>query len=548
MQFDLPKDPSSIIKVIGVGGGGSNAVNHMFQQGIKGVDFLICNTDRQALDKSPVPLKICIGESLTKGMGAGSIPEVGRNAAIESIEEIKSILKSGTEMVFITAGMGGGTGTGAAPVIAQAAKEQGILTVGIVTIPFTYEGKKKRIQAENGIRELRNNVDTLLLICNDRLREMYGNLTFTNAFSKANDVLLTAAKGIAEVISIVGNINVDLNDVKTAMTSGGVAVMGSATADGEKRATKAVELALSSPLLNDNNISGARHILLYITYGAEEIMMDEITEITDYIQEEAGLDADMKWGIGQDESLGKKVGVTVIATGFKSTLDMDSLQTGELVKKVMDLHGNPAGSGIGVAPATARTPREGQKPKTTVEPPRKKETTATTSSPKPKSQTPIVQRSIEWPPVSSPVTPPLAGAKTDNPAEPYLITGTGKPLAINNSSESIPPSKVASSAESNEAAPKKPAANLFSGEEQQRKSSERHARLKDLATRLRGPSGISDLEKEPAFKRRNIALDSTPLSSDSEVSRYTLTEEENENGEKRVELKPNNPFLHDNVD
>src|SRR5436190_3756187 len=318
LQFELPKDRTSIIEVIGVGGGGSDAVNHMYRQGIKGVEFIVCNTDAQALEISPVPMKIQLGSSLTEGRGAGSIPEVGRNAAIENIDELKAILGDNTKMVFITAGMGGGTGTGAAPIIAQAAKELGILTVGIVTVPFIFEGKKRKIQADNGIDELKKNVDTLLIICNDKLREMYGNLKLGEAFSHADDILTIAAKGIAEIITVTGYINVDFEDVKTVMTNSGVAIMGSAVANGENRAVQAVEEALASPLLNDNNIKGARYILMNIASGSHEVTMDEIGSITDYIQDEAGLTADIIWGNCTDETLGEKLSVTIIATGFKT--------------------------------------------------------------------------------------------------------------------------------------------------------------------------------------------------------------------------------------
>ena len=321
MNFDLPKDQSSIIKVIGVGGGGSNAVNHMYEQGIKGVDFIVCNTDSQALDISPVPIKVQLGQSLTEGRGAGSIPAVGKNAAIENIDEIQEILAKRTTMVFVTAGMGGGTGTGAAPVIAKAAKDMGILTVGIVTIPFTFEGKKRMNQAAEGLREMRASVDTLLVIRNDKLREIHGNLSLQNAFEQADNILATAAKGIAELISVTGAINVDMNDVNTVMKESGVAIMGQAMAEGEDRAIKAARQALESPLLNDNDIEGAKYILLNITYGSSEVMMDEISDITDYIQHAAGSTADVIWGHGMDESLGEKLSVTIIATGFKSTPD-----------------------------------------------------------------------------------------------------------------------------------------------------------------------------------------------------------------------------------
>jgi cell division protein FtsZ len=316
MNFNLPQEGSSIIKVIGVGGGGSNAVNHMYKQGIKGVDFVVCNTDQQALDTSPVPKKIALGSSLTEGRGAGAQAEVGRNAAIENLDDIKELLEGNTKMVFITAGMGGGTGTGAAPIIAEAAKELGILTVGIVTVPFTFEGKKRKMQAEKGLEELKKHVDTVLVICNDKLRDMYGNLKLGEAFSQADDVLSIAAKGIAEIITIEGYVNVDFEDVRTVMTSSGVAIMGSATTAGEDRATKAVVQALASPLLNDNNIFGASNILLYISSGKEEVTMDEVAEITDYIQVEAGMDADVIWGNGTNLDLEDKLTLTIIATGF----------------------------------------------------------------------------------------------------------------------------------------------------------------------------------------------------------------------------------------
>lgn len=317
IQFEYPRQKSSIIKVIGVGGGGSNAVNHMFSQGITGVDFVVCNTDQQALDASPIPNKLQLGLNLTEGRGAGSRPDVGRQAAEESIDNIKVILESNTKMVFITAGMGGGTGTGAAPVIAKAAKEMGILTVGIVTIPFAFEGRKRIQQAEMGINELRRNVDSILVINNEKIRELYGVHKSSEAFGKANDVLTIAAKGIAEIITVTGHINVDFEDVKTVMKDSGVAIMGTGLAEGENRALSAVEQALVSPLLNDNQIIGAKNILLNIGFGEDEITMDEISEITEYIQNAAGLDADVIWGYGYNEKLGNAVSVTVIATGFE---------------------------------------------------------------------------------------------------------------------------------------------------------------------------------------------------------------------------------------
>ncbi len=341
MNFNLPKEDSSIIKVIGVGGGGSNAVNHMYRQGIRGVDFVICNTDQQALDMSPVPKKIALGSSLTEGRGAGAQAEVGKNAAIENLDDIKAVLENNTKMVFITAGMGGGTGTGAAPIIAEAACEMDILTVGIVTIPFTFEGRKRKMQAEKGLEELRKHVDSVLVICNDKLRDMYGNLKLGEAFSQADDVLSIGAKGIAEIITVEGYVNVDFEDVRTVMTNSGVAIMGSATTSGQERAIKAVQQALASPLLNDNNIYGASNILLYINSGKEEVTMDEVAEITDYIQEEAGLDADVIWGNGTDENLDDKLSITVIATGFSGE-KLEKLEGNEGLKK-MDLYSRENG-------------------------------------------------------------------------------------------------------------------------------------------------------------------------------------------------------------
>ncbi|HKJ42920.1 MAG TPA: cell division protein FtsZ [Sunxiuqinia sp.] len=316
MNFDLDKSSGAIIKVIGVGGGGGNAVNHMYEQGIKDVGFMLCNTDAQALKKSPVPLKLQLGESLTEGRGAGNKPEIGREAAVENIDDVKKTLESSTKMVFITAGMGGGTGTGAAPVIAEACKELGILTVGIVTLPFRNEGRRRIKQAIDGIAEMETHVDSLLVINNERIREMYGDFKISEAFAKADNVLTTAAKGIAEIITVPGYINVDFADVETVMRNSGVAVMGSSRSEGEGRALKAVEDALNSPLLNNNDIHGARDILLNITSGGEEVTMDEIGEITDYIQAKAGHDADLIWGNGVDEALGDQISVTVIATGF----------------------------------------------------------------------------------------------------------------------------------------------------------------------------------------------------------------------------------------
>ncbi|WP_178990333.1 cell division protein FtsZ [Winogradskyella schleiferi] len=319
ISFDLPKHQSNVIKVIGVGGGGSNAINHMFQQGIKGVDFVICNTDSQALQSSGVPNKIQLGVALTEGLGAGANPDVGEEAAIESLEDIRRMLDTNTKMIFITAGMGGGTGTGAAPIIAKMAKELDILTVGIVTMPFQFEGKMRNAQAQRGIEKLRSHVDSLVVINNNKLREVYGNLGFKAGFSKADEVLSTASRGIAEVITHHYTQNIDLRDAKTVLSNSGTAIMGSATASGQTRAQEAIMSALDSPLLNDNKITGAKNVLLLIVSGSQEITIDEIGEINDHIQNEAGHGANIIMGVGEDDDLQESISVTIIATGF----DMD---------------------------------------------------------------------------------------------------------------------------------------------------------------------------------------------------------------------------------
>ena len=316
ISFDLPKNQSNVIKVIGVGGGGSNAINHMFLQGIKGVDFVICNTDAQALQNSGVPNKIQLGVNLTEGLGAGANPEVGEQAAVESIEDLRRMLGSNTKMVFITAGMGGGTGTGAAPVIAKLAKELEILTVGIVTMPFQFEGKTRNEQAARGVDTLRSHVDSLVVINNNKLREVYGNLGFKAGFSKADEVLSTASRGIAEVITHHYTQNIDLRDAKTVLSNSGTAIMGSSTSSGKSRAQEAIMEALDSPLLNDNKITGAKNVLLLIVSGSQEITIDEIGEINDHIQNEAGHGANIIMGVGEDESLQESISVTIIATGF----------------------------------------------------------------------------------------------------------------------------------------------------------------------------------------------------------------------------------------
>lgn len=526
MEFDLPKGSTSIIKVIGVGGGGSNAVNHMYDQGIKGVDFIVCNTDRQALDISPVPLKIQLGPSLTEGRGAGSIPEIGRNAAVENIEEIRAFLGDGTKMVFVTAGMGGGTGTGAAPVIAQIAKELGILTVGIVTVPFSFEGRKRRQQAEEGLEAMRNNVDTLLVINNERLREMAGNLSLVNAFSKADNVLTTAAKGIAEVISVTGAINVDFNDVNTVMKDSGVAIMGSSQAEGEDRALVAVKEALNSPLLNDNDISGAKYVLLNITYGDVDVTMDEISEITDYIQDEAGSTADVIWGHGYDATLGDKLSVTLIATGF----------------------GSQPITGFEKAPErTVRTLEE--EPKNEIKAPLTSPTQVVDSTP---SEEPFLKvKDVEEPVAEKTVTPtPAVEPQTGINFDWDLSSETTKPLET--PTQTIVQPKEEEEVKrfflEDEVEQKNNLENVqtrvaLSPEEMQRRNTERMERIQQYNVKLKKAEGLKELEDEPAYVRRNIHLEDVSKSAEQKVSRFGLTDDQNGSG-----LRTNNSFLHDNVD
>lgn len=544
LQFDLPKENSSIIKVIGVGGGGSNAVNYMYDQGIVGVDFIVCNTDRQALNISPVPLKVQLGASLTDGCGAGAIPEIGRNSAIENIEDIREFLGKGTKMVFVTAGMGGGTGTGAAPVIAEVARELGILTVGIVTIPFGFEGRKRRQQAEDGIEEMRKNVDTLLVINNERLREMSGNLTIGNAFAQADNVLTIAAKGIAEVISVTGNINVDFNDVNTVMKNSGVAIMGSAAAEGENRAIEAVQNALSSPLLNDNDISGAKYVLLNITYGDKEVLMDEITAITDYIQDESGSTADVIWGHGYDATLGDKLSVTLIATNFNTA---------------------PL-TGLDKAPERVVRKLEEETKKEIVQP---------LNSPTQKTETTIRnEEQIDDTPFiktaenenNKEVRHELSGenlnenqieerrweldekthTETENIKE-WDFVDEAKEEDLEAKKEISEPEiivhKLEDPVEKRIEEEEHSRKNVLSNEEQQRRAQERLTRIKEYTDKIKKADGLNELEKEPAYLRQNIQLDNSNHSKENNISRFGISKDENGNN-----LRGNNSFLHDNVD
>ncbi|OGX81180.1 cell division protein FtsZ [Hymenobacter lapidarius] len=495
-KFDIPAQNKSIIKVIGVGGGGSNAVKHMHKQGIKDVEFIICNTDHQALQSSTVPNKLQIGVDLTEGLGAGAKPERGRQAALESKEQIRDLLNQGTKMLFITAGMGGGTGTGAAPVIAQVAQELGILTVGIVTAPFMFEGKKKRQQAEEGIKALSEHCDTVLVILNDKLPQIYGNLTMGAAFAKADTVLTTAAKSIAEIITVTADVNVDFEDVKTVMKDSGAAVMGSSVTDGENRARRAAEEALNSPLLNNTDIHGAQRILLSIMSGAEhELEMDELTEITEYIQEKAGQDAEMIFGHGIDESLGQSIRVTVIATGFAR--DAHSIST-------------PGVSSHTEAAPVAAAPVEAAPAQVAPAAPVASGASAPfvpsfgSTAPEPAR----VTFDLNGP--SAHTAPPLAGIPASAPTEPVL-TSTPAPAPT-------PENRT------------RPAMDA--------QALERRRRLQELSNGL-PPEAVSQYDT-PAYLRRQVKLENVEPSSAQNISRFNLSDDN--------ELLGDNRFLHDNVD
>jgi cell division protein FtsZ len=540
MEFDLPKETSSIIKVIGVGGGGSNAVNHMYNQGIIGVDFIVCNTDRQALDISPVPLKIQLGPSLTEGRGAGSLPEIGKNAAIENIDEIRELLGKNTKMVFITAGMGGGTGTGAAPVIAEVAREMNILTVGIVTVPFNFEGRKRRQQAEEGLERIRQNVDTLLVINNERLREITGNLTITNAFSQADDILTVAAKGIAEVISVTGSMNVDFNDVNTVMRNSGRAIMGSAAAEGDNRAVNAVQQALASPLLNDNDISGAQYVLLNITYGNKEVLMDEITEITDYIQDEAGSTADVIWGHGYDPSLGDKLSVTLIATGFKSNHPISGFEKApertvvtldlEQKNEIKEQLSSPTQSTPFINAVEVKAPIE----EPFMKPESKQESVQ-------EEVVSFVAPSLEVP-VSKVEEEPVEKKESLELSWQIQEVNNEVPSQAESKKEGVIVHHLEDDSQAKLDLDNQSTRTVLSPEEQQRKTQERMSRIHDLTLKLKKSEGISEFENEPAYVRRNIQLDNSKPSTEESFSRFGLAEEDNKG------VLRNNNFLHDNVD
>ncbi|MCG8308997.1 MAG: cell division protein FtsZ [Cytophagales bacterium] len=506
-SFDIPKHHKSIIKVIGVGGGGSNAVNHMYSQGIKDVEFVICNTDSQALMTSPIPNRLQIGTHLTEGLGAGANPEKGMNAALESKEDIRNLLSEDTKMVFITAGMGGGTGTGAAPVIAKISRELGILTVGIVTAPFGFEGRKKMKQAEAGIHELKENCDTVIVILNDKLREIYGNLPIRNAFAQADNVLTTAAKGIAEIITVPGYVNVDFEDVTTVMSNSGSAVMGSSTAEGENRALRAAEEALASPLLNEKDIHGAQKVLLSIISGEEaELQMDELTEITDYISEMAGEEAEVIFGHGIDAGLGESIRVTVIATGFDH-------QSSEILTK-----GTPTVIHL-------ESSKQIKQPDGQID---IFENKTETKTEKPVQQQPGLfddQRSYVF-------EKPAPEWENDGELSDHSVGLDGNVL-----------DKIGEEQHNEFNMREEPVNNSLDSKRNMLKqqSVERVEKLKGLKNMNHDrEEDYKDKWETPAYIRRNIDLQEIPHSSEKNVSRYNLNDDN--------QILGNNKFLHDNVD
>ena len=560
--FDIPRDMNSIIKVIGVGGGGSNAVNFMYNQGIKGVDFVVCNTDRQALDISPVPFKIQLGTTLTEGRGAGMQPEVGMNAAFENIEDLREILSKNTKMVFVTAGMGGGTGTGAAPVIAQVAKELGILTVGIVTLPFEFEGKKRRSQADEGLERLRQNVDTLLVINNEKLRTIGKSLTLSEAFQKADNILTVAAKGIAEVIADTGVINVDFNDVNTVLRNSGRALMGSAMASGEGRDFEAVKAAMNSPLLNDHDICGAKYVLLNITYGDKEVLMDEIMNITDFIQDAAGEDAEVIWGHGHDSNLGDNLAITLVATGF-STVDAVNYVLPE--RKLMDLDEEQKKEIL----SPMSSPFESNSVTETLN-----------QEPYLKSEEPVVvEQETQQAPViaeieitSAPETNQREEVKyelfddelTEEPSTAFVAPSlewevqateqptfdfTSEPVHVTTPSSTVQPEAEQEvirhqlDDESEEAPKSYRIQSTVLPEEIARRNEERVSKIQEITSRIQNAESIAEYESQPAYLRRNVEVNDERPSQDNNVSRFGLSGSGNGDAGLR-----SNSYLHDNVD
>jgi len=533
-KFDLPKHHKSIIKVIGVGGGGSNAVNHMYRQGIKDVEFVVANTDLQALNSSPVPYKLQLGVNLTEGLGCGANPEVGRAAALESKEQIREML-TGTKMVFVTAGMGGGTGTGAAPVIAKIAKDMDILTVGIVTVPFSFEGKKKLAQAENGVEAFKASCDTVLVILNDKLREIYGNLAIGQAFGEADNVLTTAAKGIAEIITLAGYVNVDFQDVRTVMLNAGAAVMGSAETRGDNRAIKAAQLSLASPLLDNHDIMGAKKILLSIISGEEaELQMDELTQITEYIQGQAGDEAEIIFGHGVDSLLGDRIRVTVIATGF--------ITEGKIAKKAEDKKVHELDrSQISLFDSTDNSVNQRSS---------ELELRLKDEANKP-AETP--HRPAEKPNIKEPETKPFKKEEEQTEKRPYEFILFKKEEPVSNSHEENNDEDVDQLFRKQDefGIGKEQSADQVidqDGMMEYRKTKDRlEQQARDRRERMKA-SKKQEMTKEeftekwtlPAYLRRGVKMENAPHSSESFISRYNLNDDNN--------LLGNNKFLHDNVD
>lgn len=547
-HFDLPREQSSIIKVFGVGGGGSNAVNHMFDQGIVGVNFVVLNTDAQALEMSRVPNKIQLGPALTQGLGAGARPEIGERSAEESTDVIKDLLSKNTKMVFVTAGMGGGTGTGAAPVVARIAREMGILTVGIVTTPFWFEGKGRYNSATEGIEKLREHVDTLLIINNDKIREMFGNLKRSEAFNHANNILTTAAKAISEIITVPGEINVDFADVQTVMKNGGSAIMGCATAEGEDRAIRAAQGALNSPLLNDNNIRGAKKVLVNITTGSTQVTMDEIGEIMEYVQEESG-STDIILGACDDPSFGDKLSVTIIATGFSVGRKSEYVEKKDV--KVYVLPDKEEATALTTTTTTVVTEQKVEEPAINV---------TTTLEEEPKIEQAITLTELELTEddhftLFNPVNEETA--TTDNVIEfevsreeQNIVEETVIEQPVVTQQEEIYVQPVAETKEEEfviytKKSYETDSATAVSQNELTNELEDRKKILASLSYRVGNKQNLQDLESEPAYKRKGLELNTDGnYSSQSDVSRYTVSN----NDYDRPEIKKNNTFLHDNVD
>jgi cell division protein FtsZ len=559
IDFNLPKNQSSVIKVIGIGGGGGNAINYMYENGIEGVDFAVCNTDTQALEASPIPVKIQLGENLTSGLGAGSNPEVGMQAAVESIDRINELLDSNTNMLFITAGMGGGTGTGAAPVIAKAANEKGILTVGVVTMPFETEGGRRHEHAKDGLEELRKHVDTLLVINNQKLLEVHGDLTLSKAFSKANEVLNIATKGIAEVITQHLTVNIDLSDARLVLQKSGTAIMGQAEAEGENRAVEAVKNALDSPLLNDNDIFGSKHVLLKIVTGdseEDEISMNELKLITDTIQKQAGNNVNIINGVGTDPELGSKLSVTVIATGFEAKEEQKEVVVGIGEDETLDtISSNSKIKDETIENLTEDFSQQSMfdfEDNMDISFSEKEDIVEETEEDENNLIEFTVSDSVEEETTEMKEEERVILSLDDDTVQTNEF-GEEVILDLDSEKEEIKEEDNQEEVsfhfnmEETEQAPlmrERVSINSQDLPENEITSRKREEKLKNISNILRTPSGLTNLIDEPAFKRNGIDLEDTPHSSDSEISSQTLSLGD----DNVVQLKQNNSFLHDNVD